>query len=167
VDRLREQLISALTHHMRQLGVASGSPGQGNPTCAVLATSNKNIPRPLVAQFRPVALQPPDDALVTQFMLKSRGFTNDQKYFYDGGLGKLIDNEYMCRLCEKLARVFTLLRDLLPEEQHYDLTPRSVNFVIQSVADRFDYTQDASFEERLLQKAIEAHFRPRISANVS
>jgi hypothetical protein len=82
VDRLREQLISALTHHMRQLGVASGSPGQGNPTCAVLATSNKNIPRPLVAQFRPVALQPPDDALVTQFMLKSRGFTNDQKYFW-------------------------------------------------------------------------------------
>ena len=73
----------------------------------------RKLPDNLKALFRPVAMSNPDNAILAKVMLFAEGFKNDE-------IGR--------RLCQ----LFTLCRELLSEQQHYDWGLRALKTVLST-----------------------------------
>ena len=67
----------------------------------------------ITALFRPVAMSKPDNAIIAKVLLFAEGFQNDE-------IGR--------RLCQ----LFTLCRELLSEQQHYDWGLRALKTVLST-----------------------------------
>ena len=74
----------------------------------------QKLPDNLKQLFRPVAMTVPDNVVITQVLLYAEGF------------------RFSNVLSTKLAAVFTLAKEFLSEQQHYDWGLRSLKSVIQA-----------------------------------
>lgn len=74
----------------------------------------QKLPDNLKQLFRPVAMTVPDNVVITQVLLYAEGF------------------KYSNVLSTKLVAVFTLAKEFLSEQQHYDWGLRSLKSVIQA-----------------------------------
>ncbi|CAM9408681.1 unnamed protein product, partial [Ectocarpus fasciculatus] len=100
------------------------------------------LPDNLKALFRPVAMGRPDNELIAEVILSSEGFTGAKD------------------LASKIVSMFTLSKQLLSRQQHYDWGLRALKAVLNTggkliqAAKREGTSIDASGERELLIKAV-------------
>jgi len=89
-----------------------------DPTCGVFITMNpgylgrSELPEGLKALFRPITVMVPDLVLICENMLMSEGFNTAKT------------------LASKFFTLYSLLRDLLSKQLHYDWGLRAVKSVL-------------------------------------
>merc|ERR1712136_297578 len=108
-NRLEEAVLSAVSMDI-------------NPNSGIFITMNpagkgyggrQKLPDNLKQLFRPVAMSKPDNELIAEVILFSEGFAG----------GKILGR--------KLVAVFTLCRELLTPQQHYDWGLRALKTVLR------------------------------------
>ena len=120
-----------------------------DPTCGAFITMNpgylgrSELPEGLKALFRPITVMVPDLVLICENMLMAEGFTN----------GKV--------LASKFYGLYSLLRDLLSKQMHYDWGLRAVKSVLV-VAGGFKRMEPNLQEEALLMRALRDFNTPKI-----
>ncbi|XP_028968661.1 cytoplasmic dynein 2 heavy chain 1 [Galendromus occidentalis] len=132
-NRLEEGVLSALSVHIQAIQhalkdkrpstILSGQTVDVNPNAGIFVTMNpagkgyggrQKLPDNLKQLFRPVAMTVPDNVVITQVLLYAEGF------------------KFSNVLSTKLVAVFTLAKEFLSEQQHYDWGLRSLKSVIQA-----------------------------------
>jgi dynein heavy chain len=101
------------------------------------------LPEGLKALFRPITVMVPDLVLICENMLMAEGFTE----------GKI--------LASKFYGLYSLLRDLLSKQIHYDWGLRAVKSVLV-VAGSFKRMEPDLLEEALLMRALRDFNTPKI-----
>jgi dynein heavy chain len=120
-----------------------------DPTCGGFITMNpgylgrSELPEGLKALFRPITVMVPDLVLICENMLMAEGFTQ----------AKL--------LASKFYGLYSLLRDLLSKQMHYDWGLRAVKSVLV-VAGAFKRMEPDLMEEALLMRALRDFNIPKI-----
>ena len=120
-----------------------------DPTCGAFITMNpgylgrSELPEGLKALFRPITVMVPDLVLICENMLMAEGFTE----------GKI--------LASKFYGLYSLLRDLLSKQLHYDWGLRAVKSVLV-VAGGFKRMEPDLQEEALLMRALRDFNVPKI-----
>jgi len=120
-----------------------------DPTCGAFITMNpgylgrSELPEGLKALFRPITVMVPDLVLICENMLMAEGFIN----------GKI--------LASKFYGLYSLLRDLLSKQMHYDWGLRAVKSVLV-VAGGFKRAEPDLNEEDLLMRALRDFNVPKI-----
>jgi dynein heavy chain len=120
-----------------------------DPTCGAFITMNpgylgrSELPEGLKALFRPITVMVPDLVLICENMLMAEGFTE----------GKI--------LASKFYGLYSLLRDLLSKQMHYDWGLRAVKSVLV-VAGGFKRAEPDLQEEALLMRALRDFNTPKI-----
>ena len=120
-----------------------------DPTCGAFITMNpgylgrSELPEGLKALFRPITVMVPDLVLICENMLMAEGFTE----------GKV--------LASKFYGLYSLLRDLLSKQMHYDWGLRAVKSVLV-VAGGFKRAEPDLNEEALLMRALRDFNVPKI-----
>jgi dynein heavy chain len=120
-----------------------------DPTCGAFITMNpgylgrSELPEGLKALFRPITVMVPDLVLICENMLMAEGFTE----------GKI--------LASKFYGLYSLLRDLLSKQMHYDWGLRAVKSVLV-VAGGFKRAEPDLQEEALLMRALRDFNVPKI-----
>jgi len=120
-----------------------------DPTCGAFITMNpgylgrSELPEGLKALFRPITVMVPDLVLICENMLMAEGFTE----------GKI--------LASKFYGLYSLLRDLLSKQMHYDWGLRAVKSVLV-VAGGFKRMEPDLQEEALLMRALRDFNVPKI-----
>lgn len=82
----------------------------------------QKLPDNLKQLFRPVAMTVPDDVVITQVLLYAEGFKHSNV------------------LSTKLVAVFSLAKEFLSQQQHYDWGLRSLKSVIQACGSQLRQT---------------------------
>ncbi|XP_022659262.1 cytoplasmic dynein 2 heavy chain 1-like [Varroa destructor] len=132
-NRLEEGVLSALSVNIQAIQNAlkdkkkivhlSNQQVDVNLNAGIFVTMNpagkgyggrQKLPDNLKQLFRPVAMTVPDNVVITQVLLYAEGF------------------KYSNVLSTKLVAVFTLAKEFLSEQQHYDWGLRSLKSVIQA-----------------------------------
>eukprot|EP01033_Poteriospumella_lacustris_P002495 gene2501-1816_t len=120
-----------------------------DPTCGAFITMNpgylgrSELPEGLKALFRPITVMVPDLVLICENMLMAEGFTQ----------AKI--------LASKFYGLYSLLRDLLSKQLHYDWGLRAVKSVLV-VAGGFKRQEPNLQEEALLMRALRDFNIPKI-----
>jgi len=120
-----------------------------DPTCGAFITMNpgylgrSELPEGLKALFRPITVMVPDLVLICENMLMAEGFT----------MAKI--------LASKFYGLYSLLRDLLSKQMHYDWGLRAVKSVLV-VAGGFKRLEPDLQEEALLCRALRDFNTPKI-----
>jgi dynein heavy chain len=120
-----------------------------DPTCGAFITMNpgylgrSELPEGLKALFRPITVMVPDLVLICENMLMAEGFT----------CAKI--------LASKFYGLYSLLRDLLSKQMHYDWGLRAVKSVLV-VAGGFKRMEPDLLEEALLMRALRDFNIPKI-----
>jgi dynein heavy chain len=120
-----------------------------DPTCGAFITMNpgylgrSELPEGLKALFRPITVMVPDLVLICENMLMAEGFT----------CAKV--------LASKFYGLYSLLRDLLSKQMHYDWGLRAVKSVLV-VAGGFKRQEPDLDEEALLMRALRDFNIPKI-----
>ena len=120
-----------------------------DPTCGAFITMNpgylgrSELPEGLKALFRPITVMVPDLVLICENMLMAEGFTQ----------AKI--------LASKFYGLYSLLRDLLSKQPHYDWGLRAVKSVLV-VAGGFKRLEPHLQEEALLMRALRDFNIPKI-----
>ena len=120
-----------------------------DPTCGAFITMNpgylgrSELPEGLKALFRPITVMVPDLVLICENMLMAEGFT----------CAKV--------LASKFYGLYSLLRDLLSKQMHYDWGLRAVKSVLV-VAGGFKRMEPDLLEEALLMRALRDFNIPKI-----
>jgi len=120
-----------------------------DPTCGAFITMNpgylgrSELPEGLKALFRPITVMVPDLVLICENMLMAEGFTQ----------AKI--------LASKFYGLYSLLRDLLSKQMHYDWGLRAVKSVLV-VAGGFKREEPDLLEEALLMRALRDFNIPKI-----
>jgi dynein heavy chain, axonemal len=120
-----------------------------DPTCGAFITMNpgylgrSELPEGLKALFRPITVMVPDLVLICENMLMAEGFTQ----------AKI--------LASKFYGLYSLLRDLLSKQLHYDWGLRAVKSVLV-VAGGFKRMEPNLQEEALLMRALRDFNIPKI-----
>ena len=120
-----------------------------DPTCGAFITMNpgylgrSELPEGLKALFRPITVMVPDLVLICENMLMAEGFTQ----------AKI--------LASKFYGLYSLLRDLLSKQMHYDWGLRAVKSVLV-VAGGFKRMEPDLQEEALLMRALRDFNIPKI-----
>lgn len=120
-----------------------------DPTCGAFITMNpgylgrSELPEGLKALFRPITVMVPDLVLICENMLMAEGFTQ----------AKI--------LASKFYGLYSLLRDLLSKQLHYDWGLRAVKSVLV-VAGGFKRLEPNLQEEALLMRALRDFNIPKI-----
>lgn len=120
-----------------------------DPTCGAFITMNpgylgrSELPEGLKALFRPITVMVPDLVLICENMLMAEGFT----------MAKV--------LASKFYGLYSLLRDLLSKQLHYDWGLRAVKSVLV-VAGGFKRLEPDLQEEALLMRALRDFNIPKI-----
>ena len=143
-NRLLEDQLSAISQQIQiiQYAIKEGVPkiemlGQETTVsrdAGIFVTMNpagkayggrSKLPDNLKQLFRPVAMSKPDNEMISEFLLFSEGYTSAKK------------------LAKKIVTVFTLSRQLLSSQQHYDWGLRALKTILVVAG-------------QLIQKAFEA-----------
>ena len=120
-----------------------------DPTCGAFITMNpgylgrSELPEGLKALFRPITVMVPDLVLICENMLMAEGFTQAKV------------------LASKFYGLYSLLRDLLSKQLHYDWGLRAVKSVLV-VAGGFKRQEPDLQEEALLMRALRDFNIPKI-----
>jgi dynein heavy chain len=120
-----------------------------DPTCGAFITMNpgylgrSELPEGLKALFRPITVMVPDLVLICENMLMAEGFTQAKV------------------LASKFYGLYSLLRDLLSKQMHYDWGLRAVKSVLV-VAGGFKRLEPDLLEEALLMRALRDFNIPKI-----
>jgi len=120
-----------------------------DPTCGAYITMNpgylgrSELPEGLKALFRPITVMVPDLVLICENMLMAEGFTQAKV------------------LASKFYGLYSLLRDLLSKQLHYDWGLRAVKSVLV-VAGGFKRMEPDLMEEALLMRALRDFNIPKI-----
>jgi len=120
-----------------------------DPTCGAFITMNpgylgrSELPEGLKALFRPITVMVPDLVLICENMLMAEGFTQAKV------------------LASKFYGLYSLLRDLLSKQLHYDWGLRAVKSVLV-VAGGFKRMEPDLPEEALLMRALRDFNIPKI-----
>jgi dynein heavy chain len=120
-----------------------------DPTCGAFITMNpgylgrSELPEGLKALFRPITVMVPDLVLICENMLMAEGFTSAKV------------------LASKFYGLYSLLRDLLSKQMHYDWGLRAVKSVLV-VAGGFKRAEPDLDEEALLMRALRDFNVPKI-----
>jgi len=120
-----------------------------DPTCGAFITMNpgylgrSELPEGLKALFRPITVMVPDLVLICENMLMAEGFTSAKV------------------LASKFYGLYSLLRDLLSKQMHYDWGLRAVKSVLV-VAGGFKRLEPDLLEEALLMRALRDFNTPKI-----
>ena len=123
-----------------------------DPTCGVFITMNpgylgrSELPEGLKALFRPITVVVPDLELICENMLMAEGFVN----------AKI--------LAKKFTTLYTLCRDLLSKQSHYDWGLRAIKSVLV-VAGGFKRAEPDLLEQALLMRALRDFNIPKIVAD--
>jgi dynein heavy chain 2 len=160
-NRLIEEQLSAISQQIQLIQDALrekkpqifllGSDVNVNPNAGIFVTLNpagkgyggrSKLPDNLKLLFRPVAMARPDNELISEVMLYSEGFKGAR------------------RLARKIVNIFTLCRQLLSKQQHYDWGLRALKVILCTSgelmqASRADKTTTSpTIEEEILLKAL-------------
>jgi len=109
------------------------------------------LPDNLKQLFRPVAMSKPDNEMISEFLLYSEGYTSAKK------------------LAKKIVTVFTLSRQLLSPQQHYDWGLRALKTILvvagQLIQKAFEAGEKVSEkkEAELLIKAIRVNTMSKLT----
>jgi len=120
-----------------------------DPTCGAFITMNpgylgrSELPEGLKALFRPITVMVPDLVLICENMLMAEGFTQASI------------------LASKFYGLYSLLRELLSKQLHYDWGLRAVKSVLV-VAGGFKRMEPNLQEEALLMRALRDFNTPKI-----
>ena len=120
-----------------------------DPTCGAFITMNpgylgrSELPEGLKALFRPITVMVPDLVLICENMLMAEGFTQASI------------------LASKFYGLYSLLRELLSKQLHYDWGLRAVKSVLV-VAGGFKRLEPNLQEEALLMRALRDFNTPKI-----
>ena len=120
-----------------------------DPTCGAFITMNpgylgrSELPEGLKALFRPITVMVPDLVLICENMLMAEGFTEAKT------------------LASKFYGLYSLLRDLLSKQLHYDWGLRAVKSVLV-VAGGFKRLEPNLPEQDLLMRALRDFNIPKI-----
>jgi len=120
-----------------------------DPTCGAFITMNpgylgrSELPEGLKALFRPITVMVPDLVLICENMLMAEGFTQAKV------------------LASKFYGLYSLLRDLLSKQLHYDWGLRAVKSVLV-VAGGFKRQEPDLAEDALLMRALRDFNIPKI-----
>ncbi len=120
-----------------------------DPTCGVFITMNpgylgrSELPEGLKALFRPMTVMVPDLVLICENMLMSEGFVTAKV------------------LASKFDGLYSLLRELLSKQMHYDWGLRAVKSVLV-VAGAFKRAEPDLPEDALLMRALRDFNTPKI-----
>jgi len=123
-----------------------------DPTCGVFITMNpgylgrSELPEGLKTLFRPITVVVPDLELICENMLMAEGFV-DAKI-----------------LAKKFTTLYSLCRDLLSKQDHYDWGLRAIKSVLV-VAGGFKRAEPDLFEQSLLMRALRDFNIPKIVAD--
>ncbi len=120
-----------------------------NPTCGAFITMNpgylgrSELPEGLKALFRPITVMVPDLVLICENFLMAQGFEDAQV------------------LASKFYGLYSLLKDLLSKQMHYDWGLRAVKSVLY-VAGGFKRAEPDMNEQALLMRALRDFNVPKI-----
>ncbi|KAJ0395717.1 hypothetical protein P43SY_006365 [Pythium insidiosum] len=120
-----------------------------DPTCGTFITMNpgylgrSELPEGLKALFRPITVMAPDLVLICENMLMAEGF-KDAKI-----------------LASKFFSLYSLLRELLSKQDHYDWGLRAVKSVLV-VAGAFKRSEPKLSEHEILMRALRDFNLPKI-----
>lgn len=123
-----------------------------DPTCGVFITMNpgylgrSELPEGLKALFRPITVVVPDLELICENMLMAEGFVE----------AKI--------LAKKFTTLYSLCRDLLSKQSHYDWGLRAIKSVLV-VAGAFKRAEPHLPEQALLMRALRDFNIPKIVAD--
>lgn len=123
-----------------------------DPTCGVFITMNpgylgrSELPEGLKALFRPITVVVPDLELICENMLMAEGFVN----------AKI--------LAKKFTSLYSLCKDLLSKQMHYDWGLRAIKSVLV-VAGGFKRSEPDLDEKALLMRALRDFNLPKIVAD--
>eukprot|EP00002_Diphylleia_rotans_P022035 TRINITY_DN430_c0_g2_i1.p1 TRINITY_DN430_c0_g2~~TRINITY_DN430_c0_g2_i1.p1 ORF type:complete len:4080 (+),score=854.57 TRINITY_DN430_c0_g2_i1:199-12438(+) len=150
-NRLMPEVLSVCSTQFRQIVDAlkmnkpdftiEGSTLLINPTCGVFITMNpgylgrSELPESLKALFRPITVVVPDLELICENMLMAEGF---------------MDAKVLAR---KFITLYSLLRDSLSKQSHYDWGLRAIKSVL-TVAGSFKRADPNIPESGLLMRAL-------------
>ena len=123
-----------------------------DPTCGVFITMNpgylgrSELPEGLKALFRPITVVVPDLELICENMLMAEGFVEAKA------------------LAKKFTTLYSLCRDLLSKQSHYDWGLRAIKSVLV-VAGAFKRNESHLPEQALLMRALRDFNIPKIVAD--
>ena len=169
-NRLLEDQLSAISQQIQiiQYAIKEGVPkitmlGQETTVstdAGIFVTMNpagkayggrSKLPDNLKALFRPVAMAKPDNEMISEFLLFAEGYSNAKT------------------LAKKIVTVFTLSRQLLSPQQHYDWGLRALKTILvvagQLVQKSFEAGEkvDQKKESELLIKAIRVNTMSKLT----
>ena len=123
-----------------------------DPACALFVTvsvggggEGGSLPGSVTALFRPVAMAQPEPLVIAEHLLLSEGFAPTR----------------VKQLARKFLRLFSLCRDLLSKQPHYDFGLRNVKAVL-SVAGALKRSRPDVAEDVLLLQALANYNLPKI-----
>ena len=120
-----------------------------DPTCGAFITMNpgylgrSELPEGLKALFRPMTVMVPDLVLICENMLMAEGYVNAKS------------------LASKFYGLYSLLKDLLSKQEHYDWGLRAVKSVLV-VAGQLKRVEPDMAEDALLMRALRDFNVPKI-----
>ncbi|CAB1113053.1 unnamed protein product [Ectocarpus sp. CCAP 1310/34] len=144
-----------------------------DPTCGAYITMNpgylgrSELPEGLKALFRPMTVMVPDLVLICENMLMAEGFIEAKVHAHlarrraSFGTELIPDNVCQEVLASKFYGLYSLLRELLSKQMHYDWGLRAVKSVLV-VAGAFKRAEPELAEDALLMRALRDFNIPKI-----